>query len=58
MKVNGRKTEYNMVCERVSGQGHSEKAMYDFKYYMGSTVQSDGGWGREVKKRVQAGWNC
>ena len=30
--------------------------MDDFKY-MGSTVQSNGECGREVKKRVQAGWN-
>ena len=28
----------------------------DFKY-LGSTVQSNGQCGREVKKRVQAGWN-
>ena len=28
----------------------------DFKY-LGSTVQSNGECGREVKKRVQAGWN-
>ena len=28
----------------------------DFKY-LGSTVQSNGDCGREVKKRVQAGWN-
>ena len=30
--------------------------MEDLKY-MGSTVQSNGECGREVKKRVQAGWN-
>ena len=30
--------------------------MEDFKY-LGSTVQSNGESGREVKKRVQAGWN-
>ena len=28
----------------------------DFKY-LGSTVQSNGECGREVKKREQAGWN-
>ena len=28
----------------------------EFKY-LGSTVQSNGDCGREVKKRVQAGWN-
>ena len=28
----------------------------DFKY-LGSTVQSNGECGREVKKRVRAGWN-
>ena len=28
----------------------------EFKY-LGSTVQSNGECGREVKKRVQAGWN-
>ena len=30
--------------------------MEDFKY-LGSTVQSNGECGKEVKKRVQAGWN-
>ena len=30
--------------------------MKDFKY-LGSTVQSNGECGRDVKKRVQAGWN-
>ena len=28
----------------------------DFKY-LGSTTQSNGEYGREAKKRVQAGWN-
>ena len=63
MKVNRRKTEYMCVNERqdngsgtVTMQGEEVAKVEDFKY-MGSTVQSNGECGREVKKRVQAGWN-
>ena len=61
MKVNRRKTEYMCVNERqVNGtmkmQGEEVAKVEDFKY-LGSTVQSNGECGREVKKRVQAGWN-
>ena len=64
MKVNRRKTE--CVNERqdtgsgtsgtVKMQGEEVAKVDDFKY-LGSTVQSNGECGREVKKRVQAGWN-
>ena len=61
MNVNRRKTEYMCVNERqvngtVKMQGEEVAKVEDFKY-LGSTVQSNGEYGREVKKRVQAGWN-
>ena len=63
MKVNRRKTEYMRVNERkdtgsgtVKMQGEGVAKVDDFKY-LGSTVQSNGECGREVKKKVQAGWN-
>ena len=61
IKVNRKKTEYMCVNERqVNGtvvmQGEEVAKVEDFKY-LGSTVQSNGECGREVKKRVQAGWN-
>ena len=61
MKVDRRKTEYMCVNERqVNGtmkmQGE-EVAKVEYFKYLGSTVQSNGECGREVKKRVQAGWN-
>ena len=63
MKVNRRKTEYMCVNERqdngsdtVKMQGEVVAKVEDFKY-LGSIVQSNGECGREVKKRVQAGWN-
>ena len=61
MEVNRRKTEYMCVNERqVKGtgkmQGEEVAKVEDFKY-LGSTVQSNGECGRQVKKRVQAGWN-
>ncbi|KAK3522906.1 hypothetical protein QTP86_007326 [Hemibagrus guttatus] len=37
-------------------QGEEVKKVQQFKY-LGSTVQSNGECGKEVKKRVQAGWN-
>ena len=63
MKVNRRKTEYMWVNERqdsssgtVNMQGEEVAKVEDFKY-LDSTVQNNGECGREVKKRLQAGWN-
>ncbi|XP_051780741.1 uncharacterized protein LOC127527129 [Erpetoichthys calabaricus] len=61
MKVSRNKTEYMCGNEReVSGmvrmQGIELVKVDEFKY-LGSTVQSNGDVGREVKKRVQAGWS-
>ncbi|MBN3293353.1 YSM6 protein, partial [Polypterus senegalus] len=61
MKVSRNKTEYMCVNEReVSGMVRMEGVQLtkvdEFKY-LGSTVQSKGDCGREVKKRVKAGWN-
>ncbi|KAK3522070.1 hypothetical protein QTP70_022609, partial [Hemibagrus guttatus] len=61
MKVSRSKTEYMCVNERVGSgtvrlQGEEVKKVQEFKY-LGSTVQSNGECGKEVKKRVQAGWN-
>ncbi|KAK3543468.1 hypothetical protein QTP70_022062, partial [Hemibagrus guttatus] len=61
MKVSGSKTEYMCVNEREGSgtlrlQGEEVKKVQEFKY-LGSTVQSNGECGKEVKKRVQAGWN-
>ncbi|KAK3509695.1 hypothetical protein QTP70_008440 [Hemibagrus guttatus] len=61
MKVSHSKTEYMCVNERegsgtVRLQGEEVKKVQEFKY-LGSTVQSNGECGKEVKKRVQADWN-
>ncbi|KAK3551724.1 hypothetical protein QTP70_023244 [Hemibagrus guttatus] len=61
MKVSRSKTEYMCVNERegsgtVRLQGEEVKKVQEFKY-LGSTVQSNGECKKEVKKRVQAGWN-
>ena len=56
MKVNRRKTEYMCVNERQDKGTVKEKRSRKWRY-LGSTVQSNGECGREVKKRVQAGWN-
>ena len=63
MTVNRRKTEYMCVNEKqdngsstVKMQGEEVAKVEDFKY-LDSTVQSNGECGREVEKRVQAGWN-
>ncbi|KAK3571170.1 hypothetical protein QTP86_003655 [Hemibagrus guttatus] len=61
MKVSRSKTEYTCVNERegsgtVRLQGEEVKKVLEFKY-LGSTVQSNGECEKEVKKRVQAGWN-
>ncbi|KAK3533132.1 hypothetical protein QTP70_008813 [Hemibagrus guttatus] len=60
MKVSRSKTEYMCVNERegsgtVRLQGEEVKKVQEFKY-LGSTVQSNGECGKEVKKRVQIGW--
>ena len=61
MKVNRSKTEYQCI----SGRNDNETVKMDntkvprvkkFKY-LGSTVQENGSSERELKKRVQAGWN-
>ena len=59
MKVSHRKTEYMSVNERnpsgtVRLQGVEVKKVDDFKY-LGSTVQINGEYGKEVKRHVQAG---
>ncbi|KAK3569500.1 hypothetical protein QTP86_031667 [Hemibagrus guttatus] len=59
MKVSRSKTEYMCVNERegsgtVRLQGEEVKKVQEFKY-LGSTFQSNGECGKEVKKRVQAG---
>ncbi|KAK3572920.1 hypothetical protein QTP86_010565 [Hemibagrus guttatus] len=61
MKVSRSKTEYMCVNERegsgtVRLQGEEVKKVQEFKC-LGSTVQSNGECGKEVKKRVQVGWN-
>ncbi|KAK3564090.1 hypothetical protein QTP86_007546 [Hemibagrus guttatus] len=61
LKVSRSKTEYMCVNERegsgtVRLQGEEVKKVQEFKY-LGSKVQSNGECGKEVKKRVQAGWN-
>ncbi|KAK3506359.1 hypothetical protein QTP70_011304 [Hemibagrus guttatus] len=61
MKVSRSKTDYMCVNERegsgtVRLQGEEVKKVQEFKY-LGSTVQSNGECGKEVKKRVQARWN-
>ncbi|KAK3546604.1 hypothetical protein QTP70_030475, partial [Hemibagrus guttatus] len=58
MKVSHSKTEYMCVNKRegsgtVRLQGEEVKKVQEFKY-LGSTVQSNGECGKEVKKRVQA----
>ncbi|KAK3516145.1 hypothetical protein QTP70_005404 [Hemibagrus guttatus] len=58
MKVSRSKTEYMCVNERggsgtVRLQGEEVKKVQEFKY-LGSTVQSNGECGKEVKKRAQA----
>ncbi|KAK3569634.1 hypothetical protein QTP86_002579 [Hemibagrus guttatus] len=61
MKVSRSKTEYMCVNARegsgtVRLQGEEVKKVQEFKY-LGSTVQSNGECGKEIKKQVQAGWN-
>ena len=63
MKVCRSKTEYLCENETVTGQQSLVKLqdeelpkVQEFKY-LGSTVQQDGGCEKELKKRIQAGWN-
>ena len=61
MKVSSRKTVYMCVNKRnpsgtVRLQGAEMKKVGDFKY-LGSTVQSNGECGKEMKKHVQTDWN-
>ena len=61
MKVSRSKTEYMCVNERGNGnplqmQGGEVAKVDEFKY-LGSTVQGNGECDREVKKRIQSGWN-
>ena len=61
MKVSRSKTEYLCVNEgnddeTVTMEDTKVPRVKEFKY-LGSTVQESGGCEREVKKRVQAGWN-
>jgi len=61
MKISRSKTEYMCVNERQNNgalklQGEEVNKVDVFKY-LGSTVQSNGECGKEVKKRMQAAWN-
>ena len=61
MKVSRLKTEYLCINggndeETVKMEDTKVPRVKEFKY-LGSTVQESGGCEREVKKRVQAGWN-
>ena len=61
MKVSRSKTEYLCINggnddETVKMEDAKVPRVKEFKY-LGSTVQESGGYEREVKKRVQAGWN-
>ena len=61
MKVSRSKTEYQCINggnddETVKMKDTKVPRVTEFKY-LGSTVQESGSCEREVKKRVQAGWN-
>ena len=61
MKVSRSKTEYMCMSERDDGgtvqmQGEEVTRVDEFRY-LGTTIQSNGECSREVKRRVQAGWN-
>ena len=57
MKVNRRQTECMCVNERQDNDTVKMQGEEDRGVYMGSTVHSNGECGREVKMRVQAGWD-
>ena len=61
MKVSKSKTEYLCINggndkETIKTNNTKEPRVKEFKY-LGSTLQEGGSCEREVKKRVQAGWN-
>jgi hypothetical protein len=61
MKISRAKTEYLCMNGTTNGgtigmQGVQLVRAKEFKY-LGATLQEDGTCGREVKRRVQAGWN-
>ena len=61
MKISRSKTMYMHVNKRRNSgsiclQGIEIEKVEEFRY-LGSTIQSSGGCNREVKRRVQAGWN-
>ena len=61
MKVSRLKTEYLCINrgnddETVKMEDAKVPRVKEFKY-LGSTVQESGSCEREIKKRVQAGWN-
>ena len=61
MKISRSKTKYLCINkgnndETVKMEDTKVPRVKKFKY-LGSTVQESGGYEREVKKRVQAGWN-
>ena len=61
MKIKRSKTEYLCINggnddETVKMENTKVPRVKEFKY-LGSTVQESGDYEREVKKRVQAGWN-
>ena len=61
MKVSRSKTEYRCINgrndeETVKMEGDKVPRVKEFKY-LGSRVQESGDCEREVKRRVQAGWN-
>ena len=62
MKVSRSKTEYLCINggnddETVKMENTNVPRVKEFKY-LRSTVQESGGREREVKKKVQAGWNA
>ena len=61
MKVSRSKTEYLCINgenddKTVKMEDTKAPRVKEFKY-LGSTVQESGSCEREIKKRVQAGWN-
>ena len=62
MKISRKKTEYLCVNKQEAGrpplklQGEDVPEVDEFKY-LGSTIQGNGDCDRELKKRIQAGWN-
>ena len=62
MRVSRQKTEYLCIgeketAEEVKIQGEKLKQVEEFKY-LGLTIQVDRGIGREMRKKIQAGWSA